>query len=172
MNKLKILAAIALCMAYAAGIATGWAGYILADEKPPPPPGDRGSWLSQTLQLNEDQRVKLEEIWSPEADRRDGDDARTRIRALYDERNAQVRALLTEEQQAQFDEIYRVIEEKKDAIAQERQARHEEAVKKTMAILTPDQQAKYQKILDDFEKKDPKRDRGAGDWRTGPGDRH
>jgi len=164
MTKLKLLAAIALCMAYFAGIATGWAGYTLAGEKPPPPPEERGSWLSHTLQLDEAQQAKMEEIWSPEASRRGGDDARDRIRAIYDMRNAEVRAILTEEQQARFDEIYRLSEEKKEAIAQERHQRHEEAVQKTMAILTPEQQVKYEKLLEDFEKRGPKRDHGPGGW--------
>lgn len=167
MTKLKVLAAIALCMAYVAGIATGWAGYTLAGEKPPPPPDERGggSWLSHTLQLDEAQQAKMEEIWSPEAARRDGDDARNRIRALYDERNADVRAMLTAEQQVRFDEIYRISEEKKEAISAERQKRHDDAVAKTMAILTPEQQGKYQKILEDFEKRGPKREHGPSDWR-------
>ena len=165
MTKLKFLAAIALCMAYIAGIATGWAGYTLAGEKPPPPPRDeRGSWLSHTLQLDASQRTRMEEIWSPEASRRDGDDARTRIRAIYDERNAAVRALLTPEQQVQFDAIYQKSEEQKEAIARERHERHEEAVKKTMAILTPEQQVKYQKIIDEFEKRGPKGEHGPDGW--------
>jgi len=166
MTKLKLLAAIALCMAYVAGIATGWAGYTLAGENPPPPPEDRGgSWLSHTLQLDESQQAQLEAIWSPEASRRDGDDARNRIRAIYDERNAEVRAILTEEQKLKFDEIYRLSEEKKEAISEERRLRHDENVEKTMAILNPEQQEKYQKILEDFEKKGPKRDHGPSDWR-------
>src|SRR5690606_32274205 len=92
MSKLKLLAGIALLLAYAAGIATGWAGYTLAGEQPPPP-RDRGSWLSHELRLSPEQKEKMEVIWSREAR---GDD-RSTVRDLYDARNNEVRALLTEE---------------------------------------------------------------------------
>ncbi len=164
MNNVKVLAAIALCMAYVAGIATGWAGYTLTGEHPPRP-GEKDSWLSHTLQLTDEQRETMEAIWSPESSGRDGEDPRARIRAMYDERDNEVRNLLTEAQQAQFDAIYRTLEEKKDALSEERRVRHEEAIQKTMAILTPEQQKEYQKIVDDFEKRGSKRMRGPGDWR-------
>ena len=73
--------------------------------------------------------------------------------------------MLTEEQQATFDEIYRAFEEKKEALSEARRKRHDEAVEKTMAILTPEQREKYQKIIDDFEKRGPKRDHGPSGWR-------
>lgn len=164
MTKLKVLAAVSLCMAYFAGIATGWAGYTLAGETPAPPRDEPGSWLAHTLQLDEAQQEKLEEIWSPEAARRDGDDARTRIRALYDERNDEVRAMLSPEQQLKFDEIHQTCEAKKEAISQERQQRRDEAVEKTMAILNPEQQEKYKSILEDFEKRGPKREHSTASW--------
>lgn len=164
MNNLKILAAVALCMAYVAGIVTGWVGYTLAGENPPPRE-ERGSWLTHTLQLDDAQKAEMETIWSRDIFSREGDDTRSRIRALYDARNSEVRALLDEEQQAAFDDIYRSFEEKKGAISEERRKRYDEAVAKTMAILTPEQQGKYQKILDDFEKRGPRRDHGSPDWR-------
>lgn len=155
MTKLKLLAALALCLAYAAGIATGWAGYTLAGSSPPPP-GDRGSWLSHELQLSPEQKTRMETIWSKEAM---GDD-RSRVRELYEERNGEVRAILTEEQQKTFDEIYRLSEEKREAVFSERRERHQKAVDETMAILTPEQQEKYKTIVEDLEKRGPSRDHG------------
>lgn len=165
MTKLKILAALALCLAYVAGIATGWAGFTLSGE-PPQPPRDRGSWLSHELQLSPEQKTQMEAIWSKEAL---GDD-RAKVRALYDERNSQVRDLLTEEQQKAFDEIYRLSEEKREAVFSERQKRHQDAIDKTMSILTPDQQEKYKTIVEDLEKREPSRDRGAAPRGKGPAD--
>ena len=167
MTKLKVLAAVALCMAYIAGIVTGWAGYTLASEQPPPAEEKKGSWLSHTLHLTPEQEAQIEAIWSQEAPRHEGDDVRTRIRALYDERNARVRDMLTEEQKTAFDVIYAECEQKKDAISEERRARYDAAVQKTMAVLTPEQQEKYKEIIDDFEKRRPKRDRGPSEWRPG-----
>ncbi len=155
MTKLKILAGLALCLAYVAGIATGWAGYTLAGEKPPPP-RDKGSWLSHELQLSPEQKAQMESIWSKEAM---GDD-RSKVRDLYDARNNEVRAILTEEQKKTFDEIYRVSEEKREAVYAERRARHQKAVDDTMAILNPEQQEKYKKIVEDLEKRGPGRDHG------------
>jgi len=162
MTKLKLLAAVALCMAYIAGIATGWAGYTLAGEQAPPQE-PKGSWLSHTLQLTEEQKARMEAIWSREANGRDGEDGRSKMRALYEERNDRVAALLTEEQRRAFDAIYLDFEERKDDLSRERRERHEKAVEETMAILTPEQQKSYQKILDDFERRGPQRNHG-GPW--------
>lgn len=155
MTKLKVLAGLALILAYAAGIATGWAGYTLAGEQPPPP-GDRGSWLSHELGLSAEQKDKMEAIWSKEVR---GDD-RSSVRDLYDARNNEVRALLTAEQQVRFDEIYRAFDEKREAVFAERRARHEKSVEETMAILNPEQQAKYKTIVEDLEKRGPGREHG------------
>lgn len=163
MNNLKLVAAIALCMAYVAGIATGWAGYTLAGEVPPPPPG-KGSWLSHTLQLDADQKERMEAIWSKESLGQEGDDARVKMRALYDARNQEVRALLSPEQVVAFDEIYRAFEEKKEVLSQERRQRRDQAVQETMAILTPEQRENYQKILEDFERRGPSGGHGPGAW--------
>ncbi|MBX3177004.1 MAG: Spy/CpxP family protein refolding chaperone [Candidatus Hydrogenedentes bacterium] len=166
MTKLKVLAAVALVMAYIAGIATGWAGSTLAGEKPGPA-RDRGSWLSHALELSDSQKAQLEAIWSREAENAAEEDSRARVRALYEERNQAVREMLTPEQQAAYDGIHQSVEEQKDAIAAERRARHEAAVSKTMDILTPEQQEKYKKIIEDFEKRSPRRDRGPGGWNSG-----
>ena len=155
MTKLKVLAGIALILAYAAGIATGWAGYTLAGEQPPAPK-DRGSWLSHELQLSPEQKEKMEAIWSQEAR---GDD-RSSVRDLYDARNNDVRALLTEEQKATFDDIYRAFDAKREAVYAERRVRHQKSVDETMAILTPEQQDKYKTIVEDLEKRGPGRDHG------------
>lgn len=172
MTKLKLLAGLALCLAYVAGIATGWAGFTLAGEKSPPP-RDKGSWLSHELQLSPEQKTRMEAIWSKEAM---GDD-RARVRELYEARNGEVRAILTEEQKKTFDEIYRASEARRDAVFEERRARHQKAVDETMAILTPEQQEKYKTILADLEKRDSNREHGMmpgprvgpeGDKRNGP----
>jgi len=165
MNKLKLLAAAALCLAYAAGIATGWAGYTLAGEQPPPP-RDRGSWLSHELGLSETQADQIEAIWSNKNLGPAGDE-RARVRALYDERNDRVRSMLREDQQEAFDEIYREFDQRRGEIFDERRQRHEKAVEDTMAILDPEQQKKYQAIVENFEERGPKREHGGPAWRQG-----
>lgn len=155
MTRLKVLAGVALCLAYVAGIATGWAAFTLAGS-PPPPPRDRGSWLSHELQLSPEQKAKMETIWSSEAK---GDD-RARVRELYEERNGEVRAILSEEQKKTFDDIYRASEARREAVFAQRRERHQKAVDETMAILTPAQQEKYKKILEDLEKRDSSREHG------------
>ena len=160
MNNLKLMAAVALCMAYAAGIATGWAGNTLAGEHRPPPERG-GSWLSHTLGLDDAQKEQLEAIWSNVGPGKD-EDPRKRIRDLYDERNAEVRAMLSEAQQVEFDAIYQAFEDKKAALEAERRQRFDDAVAATRAILTPEQDEKYTKILEEFERKGPRRGRGPG----------
>ncbi len=165
MNNFKLLAAVALCMAYVAGIATGWAGLTIAGAAPPVP--DRnGSWLSHTLGLTEEQEAQMEAIWSREAPDAAGEEARPSMRNLYDERNAAVRALMTEEQQKEMDLIFAEFEEKKAAYSEARRQRHEDAVAKTMAILTPEQQQQYEEVLSKFDRRGPKGGHGPspGSW--------
>ncbi len=171
MNNFKLLAAVALCIAYIAGIATGWAGYTLVGAAAPAP--DRnGSWLSHTLGLTAEQEAQMEAIWSREAPETPGDDSRTTMRMLYDERNAAVRALMTEAQQREMDRIFEEFEAKKAAHSEARRQRHEEAVAKTMAILTPEQQEQYQEVLSKFGRRGSKGGHGPapGGWPSKPRD--
>jgi len=157
MNNFKLLAAVALCMAYVAGIATGWAGLTIAGATPPVP--DRnGSWLSHTLGLTEEQETQMEAIWSREDS---GDDSRVSMRTLYEERNEAIRELMPPAQQEELDRIYEAFEEKKAAHSEARRARHEENVAKTMAILTPEQQKHYEEVLSKFGRRGPK---GGHGW--------
>jgi len=95
----------------------------------------------------------LEAIWSREAHNPDGDE-RSRVRALYEERNDRVRALLSPEQQAQFDTIHQECDAKREAIFDERRKHFDAAVEKTKAILDPGQREKYEAIIAGMEKRD------------------
>ena len=142
MTKLKVLAAVALVMAYIAGIATGWAGSTLAGEKPGPS-RDRGSWLSHALELSDSQKAQLEAIWSREAENAAEEDSRARVRALYEERNQAVREMLTRAT-GRLRRVHQSVENK-DAIAAGNTRPARAAVSKTMDILTPEQREKYKR---------------------------
>ena len=155
MTKAKVLLIAAFVVTFAAG---GAAGLLMSG---PGPRRHGPSWLTAELGLTEQQREKMHEIWS-EAMRAEGSDRWERRRALAENRDEAITALLTEAQRERYDGILSDYEAKLDAFAQERQRAFEQAVERTKQILTPEQAAKYDELL----KNRPKR--GPGDRRGSP----
>jgi len=135
--------------AFVAGVAAGVALF------PPPPPPPPGSWLTHELDLTPEQRTRMRQIWSgvmrgPRHSER---------QAMEKEKDEAVRALLTDEQKARYEEVAKGFAARLAAQADERKKAFEDAVESTKKILSEKQRAKYEEIL---------KQRGGGWGRRGP----
>ncbi|MBI1367265.1 MAG: hypothetical protein GC162_01280 [Planctomycetes bacterium] len=134
--------AVIICylVTFAAGTAMG----LVAQRRAPQFP-DRHSFV-ESLGLSDEQQQKMHDIW--ETTMRDSfhslDDRR---RAASKQRNDAVRALLTPEQQTQYDAIYKAYDEQTAEISKARREAFESAQAQTRELLTPDQQVKYDALM-------------------------
>ncbi|HOD81782.1 MAG: hypothetical protein BWX88_03051 [Planctomycetes bacterium ADurb.Bin126] len=142
MIKTRLILAVAFVLVFAAG---GSLGLVLA-RKPAPPERGPGSWLTQELNLSAEQREQMKKIWSEamgEGFRRDSEQRRS----FSQQRDQQIRDLMTSEQQAKYDAIQQEYAKHLEELSQQRKARFEEAVARTKKILTPQQVVKYEEML-------------------------
>jgi hypothetical protein len=102
------------------------------------------SILSTELQLTQEQRDKMREIWSDSGLHRDGFDRR---RQMQKERDDAVVALLTPEQRKSYDQVQERFTQQMAEMAKEREAMFQKAVERTKAILNDKQRAKYVELL-------------------------
>jgi len=105
------------------------------------------SWLSRELDLTPQQRAQMREIWSQTL-RRARTLRRERQQELQRARDAQVRALLTDEQQARYNEILEDYARKRRQPDEERQALYREAEERTKRILSEPQRRKYEELIE------------------------
>ena len=140
MTKTKVMVFGCSCVVFAAGLAGG----ITLDRVKSRP--RRRSWIGNELDLTPAQREQMHKTWSGvlSASRMQ---LREQKEALRKERDQLVRALLTEEQLAQYAEVMEAYEQKTAALAAERRKAFEEAVERTRQILTERQREKYEELL-------------------------
>ncbi len=142
MMKTRLVLTAAFVLVFAAG---GSLGLVLA-RRPAPHERGPGSWLTQELNLNAEQREQMKKIWSEamgDGFRRDGEQRRS----FSQQRDQQIRDLMTPEQQAKYDAIQQEYAKHLEELSQQRKARFEEAVARTKKILTPQQVVKYEEML-------------------------
>ena len=151
MTKTKIILLVSFVLTAAAGAAVGM---LVSWPKPRRPhrPG-----LAEELGLSAEQQQKMRKIWS-EVMGLPGRHRGEERRALAQERDEAIVALLTDEQLPGYKEIVREYERKLEELSQERRRRVEEAVERTKQILTPEQAVKYEELL----KKRGEKGRGRG----------
>jgi len=154
MSKTKLILVACVCAALVAGLAAGIAWSRLG-HKPLPPP--RLEDPLGPLNLTQDQRDKMREIWSGVM--RGPGQQRGRHEELQKARDAAVVALLDAEQKAKYEELMKAYSEKLTALEAERKSAVEEAVKRTKEILTPEQRVKYEEMLSK-QRAGPRRQRG------------
>jgi Spy/CpxP family protein refolding chaperone len=154
---------ISLVVVFAAGLAVGLAARRHQEERPQ---GERRrrSWLTDELNLTDEQRSQMQEIWS-EAMRPPQDEFAQRGQ-IYDERDEAVRALLDEEQTAEYERIFQEADRKLAELGEARRKAFEQAVERTKEMLTPEQRAKYEEML--TRGPEPGRGRRGGHRRGGP----
>jgi Spy/CpxP family protein refolding chaperone len=155
MTKVKALLIVSFFVTFAAGVAAG----LLVAHMHHRPPGP--SWLTAELGLNSQQREQMHTIWSEVM----GSMMKQRAeqsKALRQERDQAIVALLTDEQRPRYDAILKEYERKQGELSEQRKQAFEEAIKRTKEILTPEQATKYEELI----KKE--RERGFGPPRGGP----
>ena len=157
MTKTKMILIVSFLVTAAAGIGVG----MLVSW--PNPRYARRSRLARELNLSSEQQEQMRKIWSEVRGFRGGRTGENR-RALTQERDKAMIALLSEEQLSRHQQIVQEYERKLEELSQERRRRVQEAVKRTKQILTPEQAGKYEELL----KKRGGRDRGRGWRRHGP----
>lgn len=143
MNKTSVTILLGFVLMFAAGAVVG-----MVKSKgvfPHPPPHDR-SWLADQLQLTEEQKQQMQQIWA-EAMPRNRDQAMEQRRQLQKQRDDAIRRLLTPAQLQQFEKITQQYEAASTDLQKQREKAVEEAIAKTKLILNDQQRAKYEDIL-------------------------
>ena len=107
----------------------------------------RRSWLAGELDLTPQQREQMREIWSQPDQRAQMRSHFERSRAIREQRDEALRALLTEEQKARHDELLQEYEQQLNELNEERRKAFEEKVQRTKEILTEPQRKKYEELL-------------------------
>ena len=155
MTKTKMILIVSFLVTAAAGIGVG----MLVSW--PKPRYARRSRLTRELNLSSEQQEQMRKIWSGVRGFPRGRTGENR-RALTQERDTAIIALLSEEQLTQYQQIVQEYERKLEELSQERRSRIQAAVEQTKQILTTEQASKYEELL----KKRGGRDRGRGrGWR-------
>jgi len=137
MTKTKVILLVCFIAALAAGVAAGMAFSRFSD--PPRPRRD-------PLGLSLEQREQMRQIWSS-VESTSRTPHRERMDGLRKEREDAIRALLTDEQKAQYEAILKTHDQKMDDLAAERKKAIDDAVNRTKEILNEEQRAKYDEML-------------------------
>jgi Spy/CpxP family protein refolding chaperone len=154
MTKIKAILIVSFVVTFAAGAAVGMLVARL-DLRPHGP-----SWLEAELNLTSRQREQMHNIWSEVM----GSVMRQRFeqgRALRQERDQAIAALMTDEQRPRYEAILNEYARKDGELSEQRKQAFDEAVRRTKEILTAEQAAKYEELM----KRQP--DRGFGPPRGG-----
>ena len=149
MTRTKIILMVSFVITFAAGGVVG--RLILPSGHRPPGP----SFLAAELNLTSQQRDQMHTIWT-EIMRTGGRREWDQRKALAQERDQAVAALLTPEQRPQYEKVLQDHTRKLDELSQERKRNFDQAVERTKQILNPEQVKKYEELL-----KKP-RERGFG----------
>jgi Spy/CpxP family protein refolding chaperone len=151
MTRTKLLLVLCFLAAFAAG---GAAGLVVRTDAKEPPRG-HASWLREQLKLTPQQQEQMSKIWS-------GMDANShqrfeQRRALAEERDKAITALMTAEQKPKYEQILQDYDRKTAELSAERKLAFDQAVERTKKeVLTPEQAKQYDEILKH------QRDRGPG----------
>jgi len=140
MTKVKAILIVSFLVTFAAGTATGLLVAHLDHRRGGP------SWLETELDLTSQQREQMHNIWSEVM----GSMMRQRSeqsKALRQERDQAILALLTEDQRTRYDAILKDYARKDAEMSDQRKQAFEEAVKRTKEILTPEQAGKYEELM-------------------------
>lgn len=140
-TKTKVIVLTCYLVTFAAGAIMG-----LVWSLPEEPAWGRGP-RPFDLDLTEKQREEMKEIWSETVGviwRRGEPDRQQILR----ERDEAVKALLSEEKQQQFDEIYAKFFERMDEVSRRRREAFEAANERTREILTDAQRKKFDEMLE------------------------
>jgi Spy/CpxP family protein refolding chaperone len=140
MTKIKAILIVSFLVTFAAG---GAAGLLVASLHH----GPHGpSWLAAELDLTSAQREQMDKIWS-EVMGAMGRQRFEQSRALRQERDQAIAALMTDEQRPRYEAVLKDYTRKDGELSDQRKQAFKEAIKRTKEILTPDQAAKYDALM-------------------------
>jgi Spy/CpxP family protein refolding chaperone len=141
MAKAKLILIIAFVITLVAGVAAGFAVRPFFHIHQPPPHN-----RFPDLKLTAEQAAKMHEIW--DAVMRSSRETQNKQRqAFLKERDEAIRAMLTQEQKAKYDEILKDYSGEIAELGKAREKAFQEAVEKTKLILNAEQQKKYEEWL-------------------------
>jgi Spy/CpxP family protein refolding chaperone len=152
---------VSLAVVFAAGLAVGLA--VRRHDGEPPRERRRRSWLADELSLTPGQQSRMEEIWSQAMQPPRNEFAQRG--QIYEDRDAAVRSLLTDEQKLEYDRIFEEAARKMAELGEARRKAFEDAVARTKEMLTPEQRLKYEEML--TRGPEPGRGRRRGRGRSG-----
>ena len=141
MVRTKVILVLCFAAAFAAG---GTAGYVVKSTTDVRPHGY--SRLMEELRLSDRQREQMREIWAsiePNASQQ-----REQRRLAAEERDKEIAALMTPEQQPKYEQIRQDYDRKIAELSSQRKLAFDRAVERTKReVLTPEQAQKYEEIL-------------------------
>lgn len=151
MRKGRIILIAAFVLVLSAGMVVGrlWARLPMRAPGGPPP-----SWLADQLNLNSEQRQKMDSIWAETREKLDK--AAEHRHELDHEREQAVLALLTNEQQKAYEQIIADFHERHTELDEQRQKWVADADQRSLALLTDAQLKKWNELRD------------SHDWHGGP----
>lgn len=138
---------VGFVVSFAAGLTIGLSLRASARAGDRPPPGSRGSWLAQQLQLTPQQREQMDAIWSEAAGRGGGREAWAQKRELREQRDRAIAELIPPDRRSEYDALLAQYEAATEALDAQWRQSFQEAVEKTRQILTPEQRQKYEQLM-------------------------
>lgn len=141
MTKTRTILIASFVLVFLAGIPFGWTIERRTDSP------DERSWLGRRLDLTSEQEKEISQIWS-EVSQTSHSERRDAIRTRSDERDDEIRAILTDEQKTSFEEIVAKHREARREYFGHVRAINDEAVEKTKALLSDEQRAKYEAMIE------------------------
>jgi len=140
MIRNRVLLLVCFVVAFAAGTT---AGLLLAKSGRRP---HGYSWLMAELNLTDQQRDQIHKIWS-EVMETSAKQHWEQRKAITEERDKAIVAMLTPEQQPKYEQILQEYDRKLGELSQQRKRAFEQAIERTRGVLTPDQAKQYDELL-------------------------
>jgi Spy/CpxP family protein refolding chaperone len=169
MNRSQLIISLTFVGLFVAGGVSALVVDRYVSDAVRPEPERRGprSFVGDKLDLTPDQHEKMREIWSNLREQQSALMSEGR-RAIQQQRDEQLRSVLTAGQQKQFDDINANYEARMAELRENSDKAFQNAVQRTREMLTPDQRAKYDEMLKERSREDRPERRG-GDGRGGEG---
>jgi Spy/CpxP family protein refolding chaperone len=111
---------------------------------PAPEQGPRPSWIAQQLDLSTDQRQQMDAIWADT--RQKMDQSSEKRHDLDKQRDAEVQALLSDQQRAAFEKIMTAYHSQRAEMDKQRESLIHDAETRSRALLDPTQQKKWDEL--------------------------
>jgi len=143
MNHFKLIVFSVFALALSAGLVAGKLDWGSGRSKA----GSDASPLATELGLNNQQCQQIRGIWEPV--RQSAKDSYDDARRLERQRDDSVKALLTKEQQEQYNRIHQDYNAGVLSLQAKRNAQFREAIERTKQLLTEPQRQKYEQLIKD-----------------------